>query len=109
VRDVVERPAAVGVLSAREPLEVGVDHAGRDVPAHRAIGLGREVERADELWGAAPPLVLIASDLGNCAGSRPVLNIMSLVLLIAFALATTLPCIALWTADERDRIAARRP
>jgi hypothetical protein len=32
---------------------------------------------------------------------------MSLFLLIVFALATTLPCIALWMADERDRHAAR--
>jgi hypothetical protein len=30
---------------------------------------------------------------------------MSLTLLIAFALATTLPCIALWIADQRDRAA----
>jgi hypothetical protein len=28
---------------------------------------------------------------------------MSLTLLIVFALATTLPCIALWSADQRDR------
>jgi hypothetical protein len=34
---------------------------------------------------------------------------MSLMLLIAFAVATTLPCIALWLADARDRSAARRP
>jgi hypothetical protein len=34
---------------------------------------------------------------------------MSLILLIAFAVATTLPCIALWTADTRDRLAASRP
>jgi hypothetical protein len=33
---------------------------------------------------------------------------MSLILLIAFAVAMTAPCIALWTADTRDRIAARR-
>jgi hypothetical protein len=32
---------------------------------------------------------------------------MSLLLLIVFALATTLPCIALWMADERDRNSAR--
>jgi hypothetical protein len=29
---------------------------------------------------------------------------MSLPLLIAFALATTLPCIGLWIADERERL-----
>jgi hypothetical protein len=34
---------------------------------------------------------------------------MSLILLIAFAVATTVPCIALWSADQRDRFAARRP
>jgi hypothetical protein len=34
---------------------------------------------------------------------------MSLILLIVFALATTLPCLALWTADARDRLAAERP
>jgi hypothetical protein len=28
---------------------------------------------------------------------------MSLILLIAFAVATTLPCIALWAADNRKR------
>jgi hypothetical protein len=28
---------------------------------------------------------------------------MSLMLLIAFALATTLPCIGLWIADQRER------
>jgi hypothetical protein len=30
---------------------------------------------------------------------------MSLLLLILFALGTTLPCIGLWLADERARIA----
>jgi hypothetical protein len=30
---------------------------------------------------------------------------MSLTLLIAFALATTVPCIGLWLADQRDRAA----
>jgi hypothetical protein len=34
---------------------------------------------------------------------------MSLILLIAFALATTLPLIALWTADARERAADDRP
>jgi hypothetical protein len=29
---------------------------------------------------------------------------MSLPLLIVFALGTTLPCIGLWVADERDRL-----
>jgi hypothetical protein len=33
---------------------------------------------------------------------------MSLILLIAFAVGTTLPCIALWIADTRDRHAADR-
>jgi hypothetical protein len=33
---------------------------------------------------------------------------MSLILLIAFALATTVPCLALWAADTRDRVAAER-
>jgi hypothetical protein len=32
--------------------------------------------------------------------------VMSLILLIAFAVATTLPCVVLWMADARDRIAA---
>jgi hypothetical protein len=30
---------------------------------------------------------------------------MSLLLLIVFALATTLPCIGLWLADQHDRFA----
>jgi len=30
---------------------------------------------------------------------------MSLLLLIVFALGTTLPCIGLWLADEHDRVA----
>jgi hypothetical protein len=30
---------------------------------------------------------------------------MSLLLLILFALGTTLPCLGLWLADERDRVA----
>jgi hypothetical protein len=30
---------------------------------------------------------------------------MSLSLLILFALATTLPCIGLWAADQRERVA----
>jgi hypothetical protein len=35
---------------------------------------------------------------------------MSLTLLILFALATTLPCIGLWAADQKARLAAtRRP
>jgi hypothetical protein len=34
---------------------------------------------------------------------------MSLGLLILFALATTLPCIGLWLADERARLEAARP
>jgi hypothetical protein len=34
--------------------------------------------------------------------------VMSLTLLIAFAVATTLPCISLWSADQRDRLAADR-
>jgi hypothetical protein len=29
---------------------------------------------------------------------------MSLLLLILFALGTTLPCLGLWLADERDRV-----
>jgi hypothetical protein len=33
---------------------------------------------------------------------------MSLTLLIAFALGTTTPCIALWAADQRDRLSANR-
>jgi hypothetical protein len=33
---------------------------------------------------------------------------MSLTLIIAFALGTIAPCIALWTADQRDRLASRR-
>jgi hypothetical protein len=33
---------------------------------------------------------------------------MSLGLLILFALATTLPCVALWLADERARLEAAR-
>jgi hypothetical protein len=33
---------------------------------------------------------------------------MSLTLLIAFALGTIAPCVALWAADHRDRIAPRR-
>jgi hypothetical protein len=45
----------------------------------------------------------------NAGARRRVLVVMSLTLLIAFALATTAPCIALWTADQRDRLAARRP
>jgi hypothetical protein len=35
--------------------------------------------------------------------------VMSLILLIAFAIAMTVPCITLWTADMRDRRAADRP
>jgi hypothetical protein len=31
---------------------------------------------------------------------------MDLLILIAFGLGTTLPCIALWVADARDRRAA---
>jgi hypothetical protein len=33
---------------------------------------------------------------------------MSLILLIAFAVAAIVPCIALWTADARDRLADKR-
>ena len=31
---------------------------------------------------------------------------MNLLVLITFGLGTTLPCIGLWLADERDRLAA---
>jgi hypothetical protein len=34
--------------------------------------------------------------------------VMSLILLIAFALATTIPCIALWLADAREGIDTAR-
>jgi hypothetical protein len=34
---------------------------------------------------------------------------MSLFLLIVFGLATTLPCIGLWLADERDRVQLKSP
>jgi hypothetical protein len=33
---------------------------------------------------------------------------MSLLLLIAFAVAAIVPCIALWIADARERLAADR-
>ena len=42
-------------------------------------------------------------------GGRACLMRMSLGLLILFALATTLPCIGLWLADERARLEAARP
>ena len=39
---------------------------------------------------------------------RRVLEGMSLILLIVFALATILPCLGLWAADQRERLAAAR-
>jgi len=61
-----------------------------------------------EIVGAALRAVLNASDLGNQGCASAVYEVMSLILLIAFALATTIPCIALWMADARERIDAAR-
>jgi hypothetical protein len=33
---------------------------------------------------------------------------MSLILLIAFAVATIVPCVLLWTADARERLTSDR-
>ena len=45
----------------------------------------------------------------ECERAHARLVHMSLALLIVFALATTLPCIGLWVADERARRKAARP
>jgi hypothetical protein len=41
----------------------------------------------------------------ECGAVQRGLEVMSLLLLILFALGTTLPCIGLWLADEYDRLA----
>jgi hypothetical protein len=45
---------------------------------------------------------------GNAAVGGGVLAGMSLLLLILFAVAMTLPCLGLWLADEADRVGGPR-